>query len=126
MIRQILETEDLWSKLKKTNKPILLYGMGDGAEKIITVLEKKEIEYKDIFASDGFVRGHSFRGKRVKSFSEIKEQYEDFIILLSFASITTSLDLDVRSYFLCHATTLAVPAERSASIASLISAFLYR
>ena len=88
-LRQFLKEDPsytLWEYLKDTCKPIMIYGMGDGAEKIITVLEKKGIEYKDIFASDGFVRGHSFRGKRVKSFSEIKEQYEDFIILLSFAS----------------------------------------
>ncbi|MBQ9922118.1 MAG: FkbM family methyltransferase [Clostridia bacterium] len=88
-LRQFLKEDPshtLWEYLKETSKPIMIYGMGDGAEKIITVLEKKGIEYKDIFASDGFVRGHSFRGKRVKSFSEIKEQYENFIILLSFAS----------------------------------------
>lgn len=89
ILRQFLkENPDytLWEYLKDTEKPIMIYGMGDGAEKIITVLEKKGIEYRDIFASDGFVRGHSFRGKRVKSFSEIKEQYDNFIILLSFAS----------------------------------------
>lgn len=76
----------LWEYLAETKKPIVIYGMGDGAEKIISVLEKKGITYRDIFASDGFVRGHSFRGKRVKSFSEIREEYEDFIILTAFAS----------------------------------------
>ncbi|MBQ9940568.1 MAG: FkbM family methyltransferase [Clostridia bacterium] len=76
----------LWEYLQKTTKPIMIYGMGDGAEKIITVLEKKGIEYREIFASDGFVRGHSFRGKLVKSFSQIKEEYSDFIILTAFAS----------------------------------------
>lgn len=88
-LRQFLEEDpacSLWEYLAASSKPIMIYGMGDGAQKIIAVLEKKGIEYRDIFASDGFVRGHSFLGKRVKSFSEIKEEYTDFIILVAFAS----------------------------------------
>lgn len=76
----------LWEYLAEAEKPIVIYGMGDGAEKIIAVLDKKGIEFCDIFASDGFVRGHSFHGKRVKSFSEIKAEYNDFIVLLAFAA----------------------------------------
>ena len=33
----------MWEKLKATGKPILLYGMGDGAEKIAAELKKREI-----------------------------------------------------------------------------------
>lgn len=71
--------------LKNTNKPILLYGMGNGADMIIKVLESYGITYQDTFASDGFVRGHSFHGKRVLSFSEAKEKYGNFIIIVTFA-----------------------------------------
>ena len=77
---------DMWLELKKLNKPIVVYGMGNGADKLFLRLEKYGITPADIFASDGFVRGHSFRGMRVKSFSEIKAEYSDFAILLSFAS----------------------------------------
>ncbi len=66
-------------------KPILLYGMGNGADMIIKVLESYGIRYEDTFASDGFVRGHSFHGKRVLSFSEAKEKYGDFVIIVTFA-----------------------------------------
>ena len=72
-------------KLKATDKPILLYGMGNGADMIIKVLESYGITYEDTFASDGFVRGHSFHGKRVLSFSEAKEKYGDFVIIVTFA-----------------------------------------
>lgn len=34
----------------------------------------------------GLVRGHSFHGKRVKKFSEIQAQYEDFVIVTAFAA----------------------------------------
>ncbi len=83
-------TPDLWHYLKEqsdTGRPIVLYGMGNGADKIITVCERYGISIKDCFASDGFVRGHSFHGKRVLSFSEAKEIYgKNMLILLSFAS----------------------------------------
>ncbi len=77
---------DLWDELSRESRPIVIYGMGNGADKLIDRLAERGIAFADIFASDGFVRGHSFRGVRVKSFSEIKAAYPDFVILLSFAS----------------------------------------
>ena len=79
---------DLWTYLANTAKPIVMYGMGNGADKILNVCDEKGIEIKDFFASDGFVRGHSFHGKRVLSYTETKEKYGvgNFIVLLSFAS----------------------------------------
>ena len=75
----------LWDRLKQTDKPILLYGMGNGADMIIEVLDTLGIEFQDVFASDGFVRGHSFHGKKVLTYSQVKEKYEDFIVLMTFA-----------------------------------------
>ena len=77
---------DMWDELQNIKKPIVVYGMGNGADKLIARFAKYGIEIADFFASDGFVRGHFFHGKRVKSFSEIKEEYSDFVIVLSFAS----------------------------------------
>ncbi len=77
---------DMWCELKNETRPIVIYGMGNGADKLIKRFESLGIDYADIFASDGFVRGHSFHGVRVKSFSEIKEIYKDFVIVLSFAT----------------------------------------
>lgn len=77
----------LWDKLAQTDKKIVLYGMGDGAEKIRSVLDSIGVGVDDIMASDEFVRGHSFMGIRVKKLSEIEELYgNDFIILVSFGS----------------------------------------
>lgn len=77
---------DVWHLLQKETRPLVIYGMGNGADKLLARLSSYGIEYADFFASDGFVRGHSFHGKRVLSFSEIREKYADFVILLSFAS----------------------------------------
>lgn len=77
---------DIWDRISSETRPIVVYGMGNGADKLISRLSNYGVEICDFFASDGFVRGHTFHGKRVKSFSEIKESYSDFVILLSFAS----------------------------------------
>lgn len=81
-------SHDLWSYLASTHKTVVMYGMGNGADKILAVCEKYGVEVADFFASDGFVRGHCFHGKRVLSFSEVKEKYgaENIIVLLSFGS----------------------------------------
>lgn len=89
MIERVLEQDDLWETLRKCSKPVLLYGMGDGADKVMNVCEQKGIEISGVFASDGFVREKVFRGFRVISYSAAKELFGNFVVLLSFA---TSLD----------------------------------
>ena len=79
-------TCDMWDALCAESRPIVVYGMGNGADKLIDRLQKYGVSVAEFFASDGFVRGHCFHGKRVKSFSEIRAEYDDFLILLSFAS----------------------------------------
>lgn len=79
---------DLWQYLAGSDKVKVMYGMGNGADKILNICAERGIEISDFFASDGFVRGHSFHGKVVLSYSEVKEKYgaENIIVLLSFAS----------------------------------------
>ena len=67
----VTETESVWDQLKKETRPIALYGMGDGAEKILRVCAQRDIPIAGIFASDEFVRGHSFAGYQVKKRSEL-------------------------------------------------------
>ena len=81
-------SKDLWTYLASSDKVKVVYGMGNGADKIIGICERYGIEIADFFASDGFVRGHSFHGKTVLSYSDVKAKYgaENMIVLLSFAS----------------------------------------
>lgn len=77
----------LWDYLGRTSKKIVLYGMGDGAEKVKSALDSVGAEVADIMASDEFVRGHSFLGFRVKKLSEIEQLYgSNFLILVCFGS----------------------------------------
>ena len=78
--------ENVWKRLSESTKPIIMYGMGDGAEKIMTVFEKLGIKPAAFMASDEFVRGQSFLGYKVHKLSEIQELYGDFIIVVCFGS----------------------------------------
>ncbi len=84
--KALLAEKNLWRRLADTPLPIVMYGMGNGADKILDVLSEKGIAVSDFFASDGFVRGHSFHEKRVLTLAEIEEKYERFQNLLSFGS----------------------------------------
>ncbi len=82
---------DLWQRLQeasRTGRPIVMYGMGNGADKILAVCESRGIAVSDFFASDGFVRGHAFHGKVVLSYAAVKDKYADRdpLVLIAFAS----------------------------------------
>lgn len=94
-INKILSLKSSWEILKETDKPIFIYGMGDGCLKLLNVLDEEKITVSGIFASDEFVRGHYFCGHLVHKLSEIElmaeEKNFDFIILLAFAAGYESL-----------------------------------
>lgn len=77
---------DLWQYLKTTDKPIVLYGMGNGADKIIKVLESKDISFDGIFASDGFVRNKIIHGMPLESYETLKTRFGQMIVLLCFGT----------------------------------------
>ncbi len=81
-------SRDLWQSLQSERRDILLYGMGNGADKLLAVCEQRGIPVRGVFASDGFVRGHSFHGMRVMPYSEVERIYppNGCVILLAFGS----------------------------------------
>lgn len=78
--------KDLWNYLKTASKPIVLYGMGNGADKIISVLEKYDIKISGVFASDGFVRKKTFHGFEVTDYKTAKQNFGDMIVLVCFGT----------------------------------------
>ena len=86
MLPFITEKISCWERLKAEQRPIFIYGMGDGALKIMSAFRDKGIVIAGIFASDDFVRGHSFEGYRVHKLSEIEEMVDDFVVVLAFAA----------------------------------------
>ena len=75
--------QSVWTRLQEEKRPIVLYGMGDGADKILRQFERLGIQAAAVFASDEFVRGHSFRGFRVHRLDEVVDAFgEDILIVI--------------------------------------------
>lgn len=91
MLEFIKEKQDCWDFLRETDLPIFIYGMGDGALKIMRVFEQYKIPLAGFFASDEFVRGHTFEGHLVHTLSQIEALIDEFVVVLAFAAGYQSL-----------------------------------
>lgn len=83
---ELVRLESWTDKLKVSNKPIYIYGMGNGCEKILEILYENKIGIKGIFASDDFARGQKFKNYEVLPISEMINSDFDFITLLGFGT----------------------------------------
>ena len=77
---------NVWDALKNTPKPIVLYGMGNGADKVLDAFEKYGIKAAGVMASDDFCRYQEYRGFTVKKQGDFEKEYGDFVIALCFGS----------------------------------------
>lgn len=78
--------KDLYEQLKQSENPIIIYGMGNGADKILAEFEKCGISVCGIAASDEFVRGQSFHGFTVRKISDFEKQYEKLTLIIAFGT----------------------------------------
>lgn len=98
----------LTEKLKKSENPIVLYGMGNGADKIIALCERHGIKISGVFASDGFAKRKLFHNMSVTTYSEAKEAFgSDLTVLLSFA--TSRPEVLENIYRIASENTLLAP-----------------
>ena len=82
----ILQEKTLWEQLQSETRPVVLYGMGNGAEKAFAECQRRGIPVSGVFASDAFVRGQTFLGYRVETLAQVEARFDDFVILLCFGS----------------------------------------
>lgn len=99
-----LENKSSWEKISESGLPVVVYGMGNGADKVIDEFERLSIPISGVTASDAFVRGQMFRGFRVKRLAEFEG---DFIIAVAFASCLP--DVMNHIYSLCDKYRVIVP-----------------
>ncbi len=83
MLNFRIDEKSSWEKIKESGKPVVIYGMGNGADKVIDEFNRLEIPILGVTASDDFVRGQIFRGFKVKKLSEFDGE---FIIAVGFAT----------------------------------------
>ena len=76
----------VWQYFQTCGKPVVLYGMGDGADKVLAAFDRFGIRVSGVFASDDFVRGQRFHGFTVKKLSDIEKELGDVAVALCFAS----------------------------------------
>ncbi len=81
-----IDTLSVWEKLQNTTEPIIMYGTGNGADKVLDILEKLNIKINGVTASSTFVRNRIFRGFQVMPLSFFEEKYESFTIIVTFGS----------------------------------------
>lgn len=77
---------DIRKKLKNLRTPVVLYGTGDGADRLIDDLNRLGVSVSGVFASDGFVRKRMFRGFEVGSFDSLYRSFPDMTVLMCFGS----------------------------------------
>ena len=77
---------NVWTALSESDKPIILYGMGNGADKVLDEFDKRNIKAVGVMASDDFCRYQEFRGFTVQKQRDFEEQFDDFMIALCFGS----------------------------------------
>ena len=63
------------NRIKSSDLPALIYGMGNGADKVIDLFNSSGIEILGVTASDEFVRGQTFRGFTVKRITDFGGDY---------------------------------------------------
>ena len=104
-----LDTQpNVWEQLKNCGKPVVLYGMGNGADKVLDAFERFGITASAVMASDDFVRGQRFHSFTVKRLDELEKAYGDFAVALCFASSLPEVMAAVRKIAERH--TLLVPS----------------
>ena len=103
----IKEKISLWDRIKNDSRPVVLYGMGDGAVKLLSILDSIGVTPVGIFASDEFVRYNTFCSYTVKKLSDIESEFDDFIILVAFATHLDSVRERIFSLALRH--TVLIP-----------------
>lgn len=86
MLEFITEKNDVWENMRSCGKPLVLYGMGNGADAILDRMAAENLQAAAVFASDEFVRGQNFRGFTVEHYASIKERLGDFAVVIAFAS----------------------------------------
>jgi FkbM family methyltransferase len=85
-VQERVKNLDLWQFLKQNGKPVIVYGTGDGADKLFEVLSYHGIEVAAVAASENFVRRRSFRGFEVEPIAAAIARLPGLPVLLAFGT----------------------------------------
>lgn len=80
------EYKNVWTALSESELPIVLYGMGNGADKVLDEFARRGISAAGVMASDEFCRYQEYRGFTVQKESDLERELGDFTVALCFGS----------------------------------------
>ncbi len=102
-----ISVPSVWEELKNTTKPIVMYGTGNGADKVVDVLNELDIPLSGVTASSTFVRKRMFRGFQVMPIEHFEEIYDDFTLIITFGTSVPEVMDNI--YSLSERHTVFVP-----------------
>ena len=83
----MMQYDSVWRRMADCPLPLVMYGTGDGADRICDMLNHFGREPAAFFASEERVRpGRIFRGKPIKSYNEVCRDFPEFAVVLGFGS----------------------------------------
>lgn len=114
MFEELLKETSSWEFFKHTPLPIVIYGTGNGADKVFEEFHRLGITVSAVGASDGFVRHRAFHGFTVKSISQLESEYGDFAVALAFASSIPEVIENIKNLSVRHRVIMpSVPVYES-------------
>lgn len=97
----------IWDRIASTEKHIVFYGTGDGADKIAQKVESLGKQVSGYFVSDDFYRsGKMFRGKEILTLSKAEKLYGAFLCLVAFGSRLENVLNNIEKVRLSHETLI--------------------
>ena len=102
-----MNSDYIWDKIENTDKHIVFYGTGDGADKIAVKIESLGKEISGYFVSDDFYRpGKVFRGKEILTQTMAEESFGDFLCIVAFGSRLENVLSNIEKVRKCHETLI--------------------
>ncbi len=86
MHSDIFSTPFWTERLKNTDEPIILYGTGNGADKIKAILDRHGIKISGVAVSDGFAFGKTVYGHVTKPISHFEHELGRFTCIVCFGT----------------------------------------
>lgn len=77
---------DFWGRIKATELPVVLYGTGDAADRLVSLMEQRGVRINGVFASDSFVRRRTFHSFKVLSYTEARRIFGRMCIVMGFGT----------------------------------------
>ncbi len=98
--------KDFWEKIRETENPVVLYGTGDAADKLLSLFEERGVRCIGCFASDGFVRKRTFHGYKVLSYEDARRIWGRMAVVMGFGThdektIQTLKRIECENEFYC-------------------------